>query len=128
MPVYDFHCENCGKKSALFYKTYNAYFEAVPACPHCQSTHMQRWITRVGIAKSFESRFGAAEHDDQALSDLADADPSVMGRYMRQMSDETGEDLGDEFNDVVERLEKGEAPESIEQAYAPPDIALGEDD
>ena len=35
---------------------------------------------------------------------------------MRQMSQEMGEDLGDEFNEVVGRLEKGESPESIEKS------------
>lgn len=128
MPMYDFRCDDCGKKSALFYKTYTAYFEAVPACPHCNSKNIRRWISKVNISQSFERRFGNAETDDKALDDLADADPKVMGRYLRQMSDETGEDLGEEFNDVVERLEKGDSPEAIEQAYAPPDIPLGGDD
>jgi Flp pilus assembly protein TadB len=35
---------------------------------------------------------------------------------MRQMSSEMGEDLGDEFHEVVDRLEKGQAPEEIEKA------------
>ncbi len=128
MPMYDFRCDDCKKKSALFYKTYNAYFESVPTCPHCNSTKMTRWISKVAISQSFERRFGNAETDDKALDDLADADPKMMGRYLRQMSDQTGEDLGEEFNDVVERLEKGESPDAIEEHYAPPDIALGEDD
>ena len=32
------------------------------------------------------------------------------------MSQEMGEDLGDEFKEVVDRLEAGEDPESIEQS------------
>ena len=32
---------------------------------------------------------------------------------MRELSHETGEDLGPEFNEVVERLERGENPEEI---------------
>lgn len=126
MPVYDFRCEECGKKSALFYKTYADYDSAVPACQHCGSKRVKRWITRVAISQSFERRFGNVESDDAALDDLADADPKLMGRYLRQMSDDTGEDLGEEFNDVVERLERGEDPESIEQAYDPPEVPLGD--
>jgi hypothetical protein len=34
---------------------------------------------------------------------------------MRKMSSEMGEDLGPEFTEVVERLEKGQSPEDIEQ-------------
>jgi len=54
--------------------------------------------------------------DESAMEDLADADPATLGRYMRRMSDEVGEDLGEEFNEVVDRLERGEDPETIEAA------------
>jgi len=126
MPVYDFRCEKCGKRSALIYKTYAAYDEAVPTCPNCGSKQMTRWITRVGVAKSFGTRFGDAETDDTALDALADADPTLMGRYLREMSDSTGEDLGDEFNDVVGRLQRGESPDEIEQTYTPPEFPIGD--
>ena len=43
---------------------------------------------------------------------------------MRKMSREMGEDLGEEFHEVVDRLEKGQAPEDIEQAM--PDLAEGD--
>jgi Flp pilus assembly protein TadB len=35
---------------------------------------------------------------------------------MRKMGNEMGEDLGEEFDEVVDRLEAGEDPESIEQS------------
>jgi hypothetical protein len=43
------------------------------------------------------------------------------------MADETGEDLGEEFNTIVERLERGEDPESIEADLALPEDALDEE-
>ena len=45
---------------------------------------------------------------------------------MRSLSREMGEDMGDEFNEVVDRLEKGEAPESIEESM--PDLGAGGDE
>ena len=48
-------------------------------------------------------------------------DPKSLGRFMRKMSQEMGEDLGDEFGEVVDRLEKGQSPEDIEKAM--PDLA-----
>jgi len=59
---------------------------------------------------------------------LADADPATLGRFMRRMADETGEDLGEEFNTIVERLERGEDPESIEADFAVPEDALEDED
>jgi hypothetical protein len=43
---------------------------------------------------------------------------------MRKMSREMGEELGPEFDEVVDRLEKGQSPDEIEAAL--PDLG-GED-
>ena len=56
--------------------------------------------------------------------DGLDENPQALGRMMRQMSSELGEDMGSEFHEVVGRLEAGEAPEQIEKSM--PD--LGADD
>jgi putative FmdB family regulatory protein len=127
MPSYDYRCNDCKRRSVLKYKTYAEYDKAVPACPHCQSTNLTRLISRVGIAKSESSRFSSME-DESAMDDLADADPATLGRYMRRMSSEVGEDLGDEFNEVVDRLERGEDPESIEASMPDPDGMAGSGD
>ena len=113
MPAYDYRCAGCRRRVTLTYKTYAAYDKAVPVCPNCGSRDLTRVIGRVAIAKSEERRFSDMD-DDNALDDLAEADPSTLGRYMRRLSAEADGDLGDEFNEVVDRLEKGESPESIE--------------
>ena len=41
-------------------------------------------------------------------------DPRALGRMMRKMGKEAGEDLPPEFDDVVGRLESGQSPEEIE--------------
>ncbi len=54
--------------------------------------------------------------DPSSLAGLDENDPKSMARWMRKMSSEMGEDLGPEFSEVVDRLEAGEDPESIEQS------------
>lgn len=125
MPAYDYRCASCRRRVTLTYKTYAAYDQAVPVCPNCGSHELTRVIGRVAIAKSEERRFGAVA-DDNALDELADADPTTVGRYMRRLSDEAGEDLGDEFNEVVDRLQKGESPETIEASMDLPDESPGD--
>ena len=39
---------------------------------------------------------------------------------MRKMGQETGEELGPEFDEVVDRLEAGESPDEVEKAL--PDL------
>lgn len=124
MPVYDFHCQNCSRRVRLSF-SYSEYDEAEPACPHCQSTNLRRHIGRVAVAKSEEARMDSLM-DESALAGLDEEDPKSLGRFMRKMSNEMGEDLGDEFDEVVDRLESGEAPESIEESM--PELGAGGDD
>jgi hypothetical protein len=61
--------------------------------------------------------------DPSSLGDLDDKDPKSIARWMRKMSQEMGEDTGDELDEVVDRLESGQTPEQIENEL--PDLGLG---
>ena len=50
------------------------------------------------------------------MGNIDENDPQSMARMMRKMGGEIGEDLGPEFNEVVDRLEAGEDPKSIESS------------
>jgi putative FmdB family regulatory protein len=127
MPNYDYRCLECKRRFSTFI-TYAEYGKKSVACPHCSSENVQRRIGRVRIAKSEDSRFEDMA-DPSALEGLED-DPRALGRMMRKMSSEMGEDLGPEFHEVVDRLESGQDPEEIEKAI--PDLGgdggMGGDD
>ncbi|MFO7540403.1 MAG: FmdB family zinc ribbon protein [Chloroflexota bacterium] len=119
MPRYTFICQDCQKPVQLFI-SYAEYDTADPDCPLCGSHHMRRRIGRIGLAKSEEARMDSLM-DDTALAGLDEEDPKALGHFMRKMSREMGEDLGEEFGEVVDRLESGESPDSIEQSM--PELA-----
>ena len=126
MPVYEFRCNDCGRKVALRYATIAEYASATPACPRCHGTNLTRLISRVAIKRSSLSRlFSGDVSDDSALDDLENADPATLGRALREMGDEVGEDMGPEFDEVVTRLERGESPEDIEAALPDFDDSAG---
>jgi len=106
--------------------TYAEYGTKEVHCTHCDSANIQRKIGRIRIAKSEDSRMEslASDFDDPAALAGLEDDPQALGRMMRKMSSEMGEDMGPEFDEVVDRLEKGQSPEDIESAM--PD--LGADD
>jgi hypothetical protein len=80
----------------------------------------------VRMAKSEESRMDALSSDFSDPSALAglENDPQAMGRMMRKMGNEMGEELPPEFGEVVDRLEKGQSPDEIEKEL--PDMGGGE--
>jgi putative FmdB family regulatory protein len=117
MPTYEYRCINCNRRFSVF-MTYREYGQKTVSCPHCSSERVQRRIGRVRVARSEESRLENLA-DPSNLEGLED-DPRALGRMMRQMSGEMGEEMGPEFDEVIDRLEAGQSPEEIEKAL--PDI------
>jgi putative FmdB family regulatory protein len=118
MPTYDYACGNCGKRFDI-YLSYSEYGKTPVLCVHCGSDQVKRRLNRVRMAKSEDSRLEGMGDDFSDFEGLED-DPQAMGRMMRKMGKEMGEDLPPEFDDVVDRLEAGQSPEDIEQAL--PDL------
>lgn len=123
MPTYDYHCEECGKRASIV-QGYEEYGRKAVACPHCGGNKLQRLIHRVRFARSDESRLDSFA-DPGAWGEVDENDPRSMARMMRKMGQEMGEALPEEFDEVVDRLEAGENPESIEASM--PDLGLGDD-
>ena len=121
MPNYEYRCLNCRRRFEVF-MSYSEFGTRTVLCPHCKSENIQRRIGRIRVARSGESRLESMA-DPSALEGLED-DPRALGRMMRQMSSEMGEDMGPEFDEVIGRLEAGQSPQDIEKEL--PD--LGGDD
>ena len=125
MPIYDFRCNTCRKRFEVFI-SYQDYGQVPVHCPHCKSDQVSRLINRVRIARSEDSILD--NFDDPSQLDGLEEDPRALGRMMRKMSREVGEDVSPEFDEVVDRLEKGQSPEEIEQSMPDLGSELGGDD
>jgi putative FmdB family regulatory protein len=112
MPSYEYRCLDCRRKFEIFL-TYSEYGAKPVQCKYCHGEHTQRLISRVRFARSDESRLENLA--DPSNLDGLDDDPKALGKMMRQMSSQVGEDMGPEFNEVVHRLESGQDPEQIEK-------------
>lgn len=117
MPTYDFLCQNCNQRFEVF-MTYSEYGKKTVRCTNCGSSNIKRRLNRVRIAKSEESRMETMEDMMSGMGDLEslEKDPQALGRMMRKMGKEMGEELPAEFDEVVDRLESGQSPEEIESA------------
>jgi putative FmdB family regulatory protein len=125
MPTYDFICNDCNQRFEVFL-TFAEYGKKPVICAHCNSKKVRRRMTKVRIAKSEESRMDSMADDFSGFEGMED-DPRAMGRMMRKMGGQAGEDLPPEFNEVVDRLESGQSPEEIEKEV--PDLGnMGSDD
>ena len=122
MPIFEYRCTDCNKKVSVVFRSFSAVDHSAARCPICNGSHLTRLVSRVRVIRRGLSLSGEGDNfDDSMLDGLDENDPRSMGRLMRQMADETGEDLGPEFGEVVNRLERGEDPEKIEKSM--PELA-----
>jgi putative FmdB family regulatory protein len=124
MPLYDYRCRAC-KNRVTIRQSYAEYGSVAPVCPVCGSRDLARVIGRVRVAKSEDRRLDDMS-DPSFLGDVDENDPRSLGRAMKKMGQEMGEDLPPEFDEITGRLEAGEDPESIEKSM--PDLAGGGDE
>jgi hypothetical protein len=124
VPIYEFRCNDTGKPFEITFKSIADYEACQITSPFSGSTNVTRIIRRVTLAKagSTLSMDALMSGDEHALDALENADPATLGRSLRAMAEESGEDMGGDFNDVVSRLEAGQSPEQIE-ASLPDDFA-----
>lgn len=115
MPIYEYGCYDCRKRVNVFFRSFSEVETKEAACPRCGGTNLKRLISKVAVVRSEESRLENLA-DPSSLAGLDENDPKSIARWMKKMSSEMGEDLGSEFNEVVDRLEAGEDPESIEKS------------
>jgi putative FmdB family regulatory protein len=123
MPIYEYRCHDCRRRVSLFYRSYAAT-EDEPTCPRCGGTSLSRVISRVAVVRSEDSRLDDLA-DPSMLGDLDENDPKSLGRWMRKMSAEAGEDMPQEFDEVIDRLESGQTPEQIEESMPELGDSLG---
>ncbi|MDH3944734.1 MAG: hypothetical protein OEV06_11625 [Anaerolineae bacterium] len=117
MPNYAYTCRDCGEHFSVA-MSYDEYDHAEVRCPQCESQDVGRQLGRVRFARSAEVSLDSLS-DPEALAGLED-DPRALGKVMRQVGNEFGDELGEgaskaEFNEVVDRLESGQSPEQIEK-------------
>ena len=123
MPIYEYRCHNCKRRVSVFWRTITESEKGQAICPRCGSADMTRLVSRVRVIRSEESRLENLS-DPGFMAGLDESDPRSVGRMMRRMADEMGEDMGPEFDEAVGRLEAGESPEEIERSM--PDLLGGE--
>lgn len=117
MPTYEYVCLECKKRFTKFL-TYEEYDRVQVLCPHCGSANITRRIGRIRVARNTAEHL--AEMADPANLDSLEDDPRALGKMMKNMKDQLGAPMGGEFDEVVERLEKGQSPDEIDQAF--PDL------
>ncbi|MHB8619458.1 MAG: FmdB family zinc ribbon protein [Chloroflexota bacterium] len=107
MPLYEYRCGQCRKRSSILFRSFSEVNQ--PVCPHCGSAAMSKLVSRVATIRSEESRLEALA-DPSSMAGLDEDDPKSVASWARRMGSELGEDMGDDFDEMVDAMERGEDP------------------
>ena len=61
MPIYEYRCEECGKRSTALLASFSS---PDPACPHCGKPALRRLVSTFATVSSGEGEIGTGGDDD----------------------------------------------------------------
>jgi hypothetical protein len=100
-----------------------AAIEADPACPECGAHGMTKLISRVAVARSEDSRLDELA-DGGTFGDVDENDPRSVARWAKKMGSQLGDEMGGDFDSIMEEMEAGQA--AGDHGGAPDDWSPGD--
>ena len=115
MPIYEYVCRQCGRKSSVFYKVMPSDGGgAAQACSHCGSKETERAVSKVAYVRSTQSRHEASGDPDAPGYDYW-RDPSNIGRWTEKRLAEEGVEMPDRVREMIGQAREGEVDKILDK-------------
>jgi len=114
MPIYEYTCRQCGKRSSVFFKVMPSEEPKGQACSHCGSTEIEKAISRVAYVRSTQSRHEASGDPDAPSYDYW-RDPSNIGRWTEKRLEEAGIEMPDRVREMIGQAREGEVDKILDK-------------
>jgi putative FmdB family regulatory protein len=112
MPLFEYSCRECGKQFTFLSGVIAENNEA--KCPRCGSLDLQKLMSRFTRGRSDDARMEAIAEKMESR-DLDN--PGELSRFAREMgrelSAESGEDLGGDIEEMIEEEARGEGGSTL---------------
>lgn len=100
VPIYEYACENCGKRSSALLARFDS---PDPACPHCGQLHLHRLVSTFATFGSGDDDFGGGDDFGDTPDEFGGAggygdpgdyggDSDELGGHHHGASDDLAED------------------------------------
>jgi putative FmdB family regulatory protein len=118
MPVYEYNCQGCKRKVSVYFKRYDDAASAT--CPNCGSKDMKKIFSTFKVKKTYMDIYEDILSDRQLEKGLLSNNPKAMSDWNRRMSMGMEDNyVAPEYEEMVERMDRGEFPTPPKQPEAP---------
>lgn len=107
MPIYEYRCKSCERKSEIFLRSIGSAVE--PACQHCGSKELQRLVSSFGIGltdQQVHERTGPLPAKGVGSPDFY-KDPRNIGRWTEEKFNKAGVDLPGDIKERISAAREG---------------------
>ncbi len=105
MPIYEYHCQKCGKDQSLLLLTQRDTI-AQPRCQYCGARRLARLLSRFAYHQSEAARLNDLDTRTQRDESFY-RDSRNVGLWAKKRAKELGADLGSQFEETVEKARSG---------------------
>ncbi len=103
MPIYEFRCNQCRRKSSHFFRSLAN--PPQPACTNCGSTDLLRVMSSFAVHHSFDP--GPGFPSAETLGDFDEDDPRGTAEWVKGMRRDMGDSFGKEYDDLIDQVDSG---------------------
>lgn len=115
MPVYEYRCSSCKRRVEVYLPRFTP---EAPPCPECRQNSLERIFSSFMVQKSYKDVYDNILSDAQLTRGLMNNDPRALAEWNKQMSG--GEAIAPEYQETMERMERGEMPPGPAPLGPPP--------
>jgi hypothetical protein len=142
MPIYEFYSPDTNRIYSFFARSL-AQGQLTPRCPDDPKARMERMISRFAVTgRAKEKSDTPADADtldprmERVMAEMEsemssmneeNPDPRQLGRLMRKMTEAAGQKMPEAMEQMIQRLERGEDPEKLEEEFGDSLENLGEE-
>ncbi|MQG00417.1 MAG: zinc ribbon domain-containing protein [SAR202 cluster bacterium] len=113
MPIYEYICGDCAKRSSIFFRSFSEVSVAV--CPNCSSDNMDKLVSKFTIGRPYGD-FMKNLPSWETMTDFDENDPQSTAKMLRIWKDAMGENIGpqgeelqayQDISDITSEFESG---------------------
>lgn len=105
MPVYEYWCNSCCRVVSSYRQNSSM---PPPPCPQCGNSGLKRIFSTFSVQKTYKDVYEDILSDRELTQGMMRDDPRAIAEWNKRMSG--GEKSPSEYEEITERMERGEWP------------------